>query len=274
MARSILLVTTSLLATAFFACLPVLAGEGEKYLSGWLLTQKSKICGEAAVYLTAAALKVVDPKTSTTLVSKAPDWKVVVFNTSSKTQYASSFEKFQGYSRLGLQVQVGFTHGGIPLAKQSGTSTVEGTKANIYGTTPQYEKNNRRLFLAGRLSGGAPATARLLTSSGWALPAQEGAILSRLYGVDDTSDIPLDFHCTDQERADKAGLKTLAIKKTTIAAKEFDCPVGYRFVTSMEGVRIDAGGQTAMEDMLKGLDDRIDAKSKAATKPGAKPESK
>lgn len=240
--------------------LPLSAGAAEKPHSGYILKQTSQVCGDVTVYLTANALKVVDPKTSTTLVSKGPDWKVQVFNTSNKTEYMVSFDKFQGYSRMGLQVQMGFKYGGIKLVKRSGSSTILGVTTNTYGTSDVVENSSRRLFLAGKVSGGAPWTARLSTASGWTVPAQPGEILSRLYGVDDTPDIPLEFHCQDQERSDKVGLKTHSIKKVVIAANEFDCPSGYRPVTTMEGVRLDAGGQGAMEDMLKGLDDRIDGK--------------
>ena len=48
---------------------------------GWVLTQKSKLCGSMQVYLTRDAVRAFDAKTSTVLVSKSPEWNVIVFNT-------------------------------------------------------------------------------------------------------------------------------------------------------------------------------------------------
>ncbi|MBS1995538.1 MAG: hypothetical protein JSS86_04475 [Cyanobacteria bacterium SZAS LIN-2] len=224
---------------------------------GWILTQKSQVCGNIQVFLTANAVKAVDAKTSTTLVSKAPDWKVVVFNRSNKTIFTCPVDKFIGYSIAGMQVQMGFQHGGVPVVKKPGTSKVLGMTANIYGTTAEYENHNRQMYLHDEGGDTLPRSAILLTSSGWALPPQEARILCRLYGLGIAQDIPLDFHCKDQVGDNSEGLSTSTIKKASIPAREFDCPSGFTRVDTMEGVRLDASGQTAMEDMLGSLDDTI-----------------
>jgi len=231
---------------------------------GWILSQKSQVCGYIEVFVTAAAVKAVDGRTSTTLISKAPDWQVVVFNKSNKTVFTSPFEKFIGYGISGLQVQMGFKHGGIPVSKTQLTGTAAGLPANIYATTPEYEKRSREHYLRKQVTSGMPRSARILTSKGWALPSQPAVILCRLYGLGDTPEVPLEFHCLDQDGKDDGGLTTKSARKATIADKEFETPVGYTKVPTMEAVRIDAGGQTAMEDMLQGLDDGIGKMGKGA----------
>jgi|GEM_PF-2058748 len=235
---------------------------------GWILEQKSQVCGYMQVYVTATAIKAVDSKTSTTLISKAPDWQVVVFNKSNKTVYTSPFDKFIGYGVTGLQVQMGFKHGGIPVSKKNLKATVAGLPANVYGTTPEYEKRGIEQYQRKQVTSGMPRSARTLTSSGWSLPKQPANILCRLYGLGDTPDVPLEFHCIDQDGLDDTGLSTKSAKKATIASKEFDIPGGYTRVPTMEAVRIDASGQTAMEDMLQGLDDGIGKMGKGKAQTG------
>ena len=70
------------------------------------------------VYLTRDALKAVDVKTGTVLVSKSPEWNVIVFNRSSKTIYTSPFDRFKGYDRIDRQVLMGYKFGGLPLEKK------------------------------------------------------------------------------------------------------------------------------------------------------------
>jgi hypothetical protein len=248
-----LLVATAL---ALFCALP--ASPADKHLVGWVVTQKSKLCGEMKVYLTKDAVKAFDAKTSTVLVSKAPDWKVLIFNTSSKTIYTSSFDRFKGYDRIDRQVMIGFKFGGLPLEKKPGTDSVVGQKVNIYGTSAKTEKSYHERYLKGEITGGSARRARLLVSSNWPVPPQPGVILSQLYGIAPTSGIPLQFECENQEGKKKLNLETRSIKNVAIEARQFDCPSGYRRVANIESVHIDAGGQTAMEEMLMGLDEHID----------------
>ena len=224
---------------------------------GWVLTQKSKLCGSMQVYLTRDAVRAFDAKTSTVLVSKSPEWNVIVFNTSSKTVYTSPFNRFKGYDHIDRQVLMGYKFGGLPLEKKPGTDTVGGYKANIYGTSEKTQRSYRAQYLRGEISGGSPRRARLLVSNDLPLPPQPGILLSHLYGIAPTSGIPLQFECENQEGKKKFNLKTTAIKSKAIEARQFDCPSGYRPVANIESVHIDAGGQTAMEEMLMGLDEHI-----------------
>lgn len=254
--RSVLRIKRFLVVTALalFSAVPSSASDP----AGWVLVQKSKLCGSMKIYLTRDAIKAVDSKSGTVLTSKAPDWKVIVFNTSSKTLYTSPFEQFKGYDRIDRQMLMGYKFGGLPLEKKSGTDTVEGYKANIYGTSEKTEKSYRAHYLHGEISGGAARRARLLVSSDLPLPPQPGVLLSRLYGIAPTSGIPLQFECENQEGKKKLDLKTTAIKNMAIEARQFDCPSGYRPVANIESVHIDASGQNAMEEMLMGLDEHID----------------
>lgn len=47
---------------------------------GWVLTQKSQNLGDQYVYISASGLKCVNPKAGFAMVTRAPDWNIVMFN--------------------------------------------------------------------------------------------------------------------------------------------------------------------------------------------------
>jgi len=265
--------TLSILLLMALLNLSVSLASGFETVPGWILHQKSGIAGETTVQLTATSIKVVDKGSSTVIVSSAPKWDVLVYNTSSKAKYASPLSKFGGYRQLGFAMFTGLYIAGIPLEKKPGYSAVNNMKATVYGAPEKFSKYSRQVFDSTKIvykreehkifnpainkDKGSIRDVAVLASSGWNLPEEEGTILSRLCGIADIPDIPLQAHSIDQEGDKKEALKTLSIRKASLPISDFVVPAGYHSVSTMEAVRLDNRGQDGMEGLLEGIDQHL-----------------
>jgi hypothetical protein len=221
---------------------------------GWILHQKSKLAGDDVVELVSDGLKITFPRTSMVLISKAPKWDIDVYNQSAKTHYKCPLSKFVGFGRLGFAIAVGFHYANVPLTRTTQITRYLATDVHSYGASPAYLKEMKENLKRDRKLHGMAKSALALTAKSWNLPAQEGLILSRLYGLAELQEPPLKFECIDNEGDKKLGLDTEKVVKSKIADSEFVEPQNYKLVPTMEAVSLDTQGESGLQSLLEGID--------------------
>lgn len=236
---------------------------GDQSIQAWALTQKSVAVGTVQVWVSPTYLKLVEPSTSLTLVSCAPDWQVVVYNSRARSVMRSPLSKFTGFSRLGLAITRQFYTDGIPVSKMPGTVVICGQPASVYQSSESFAKRAKEFSDSHyKTDTGAIVSARLLTARAWKLPKEEGIILSRFFAIPDMPELPLYYECVDRGGRKTEVLSTSSCKKVTLSLAQFAIPKDFRPVASMEAVRVDNAGEAGIENMLQVIDGDLSKKRK------------
>ncbi len=227
--------------------------------SGYKLVQKDDHLGEVTVYLTDAAIRIEDKRIGLVLLSKAPDWSVVAFNSKARKQNTSSLSKFEGFSKIGLAVSGGHYFAGVPLTKSAKQGSFEKYTTNIYVSTREFDLESAKAFRRHPEDPGAIRSATMeVATLNLKQTEKQAAILCKVYSLTRVKEIPIKYTCTDHDGSKTVAMSTSKIEKATLAAALFQMPKGYKEVTSLEAVRIDSEGEGALESMLEGLDANLD----------------
>ncbi len=212
---------------------------------GWVLTQKSLTLGDQYVYISPSGLKCVNPKAGFAMVSKAPDWNIVMFNDKTRVYFQTTLDS---YKRT--------------LASRGLTSDLAGRKwsrgsgGNIAGlrATQYVMRGGGSISLVG--ANGKTKISTVNAADYWVsdditVPPRLADLLSSAYGLPTTQNVPLRLECTDA-KGQKRMLETYRMQTiASIPSSYFQCPGGYKAVQSDAEVMMNDEQKQMIDDMSR-----------------------
>ena len=217
--------------------------------SGFILEQKSAVCGDLKIYTSSNAFKLVQKSTGCGLIMKAPAWKVDFFNTTSKVLFETDAKKWTGESS-------NFLAGLISASRFSGM-VEQDTKPSVTPITGLH-CSEIHLVRPGKLPPNIRQNMNELRGATYygtselSLPGEVAFVLQRFYRIPTVKGFPvrLDiFHLTGYKKNE---LDTISCVKSELATSTFDVPTGYRRV-AREGDVVVANKEGLLQDMSDGL---------------------
>ena len=222
--------------------LPVVGSE-----SGFILSQRSGVCGKAEIYVSSKGLKLVQKSTSCVLIMKAPDWKVNYFNMDSKVLYETDAKKWQGKSP-GYIADLMSDSRFLALAPQktANAKSIAGLHCNEtqlvhIGILPPNTKLNENELKSATYYG----------TSALSVPDQAVLVVQRFYRIPTIKGFPVKVDVSDLQGHNQNELNTSSCVKSVFSSSIFDVPTGYKKVTAEEAVT--AGDQGLLQDMSTDL---------------------
>jgi hypothetical protein len=208
---------------------------------GWVLTQKSQNLGDQYVYISPSGLKCVNPKAGFAMVTRAPDWNIVMFNDKTKVFFATTLDKY----KRDLEAH-GFTNSmsDKTWSKSGSTGNIAGLKATQYVMTGSGSNLQRAM---GKQASSLTA-ADYWVSNDIAVPQRLSALLATAYGLPPTGNVPLRLDTTDA-KGNRRLLDTYRMTPSAIPVSYFSCPAGYRQVQSDAEVMMTAEQKQMIDDM-------------------------
>jgi hypothetical protein len=203
-------------------------------VDAYSLYQTSAVLGDKDVFLSSNAVKVVDRKSGTGLVSQGPVWKVYLLNPRSRRICSYALTKYPGIGKETSSITGGIPLSDLPL-KRGVKSTVNGIPAVSCETSKAFEskqqKDLERAFAGPRFVKWGQL---LIADQGPLdkLPRQAKSILCRFYGVPEFAGqgLPLQFKYVDLADVLHTLLLTNTFKTTKLPANAFDPPKDYSIV--------------------------------------------
>jgi hypothetical protein len=232
----------SLLAAVAWATLssaPVFADQ-----QGWVLTQKSTRLGDQYLYVSPEGLKLVNPKLGFNIVTRGPDWNIIIFNEQTHNYYQTTSEawKHQIVARSGST-----TFSGANWQK-SGETKIAGMNSVSYrmnGTLRKYDAH-------GNSSPSKVTGSNYWVSSEIKVPARLIDLLATAYGLPPSTSVPLRL-TYNEDGGERTMLDTYRIDKAPIPVAYFAKPAGYKRVNSDAEVMMSTDQAKMMQDMASSL---------------------
>lgn len=202
------------------------------------LTQYGEVIGGRTLTVAKDGLKIFSRKGGLTIVSRAPDWRVVLYNFKSRLYWEMPRSQFTGDStaRLYSNDQKDFRK-----AKwiKTGTQSKLGRTMDIYVMEPPP---------MGKRQGATSATYYVDSKAVIAKEAYD--ILGKVYFLPPVVGVPLRFKFRDLDDGAVNALETGTIETLTVSPDEFSCPSEYKKAKSMDEVMVDPASQATF-DALK-----------------------
>jgi hypothetical protein len=216
------------LAALFALSIPTSYATG-KDEQGYVIEQNCLSMGNQRIVLTPTAIKIDNRKgTGNVLVSEAPTWKVLIFNTKSKRIMSAEADKFTGGSTPFVVIGLGISFYKLPLQPQKET-TEKGLVLRNYvmprRPVPQLD-DRKKAF--NQLQGIIGASYSVTNSIH--VPKQIQKILVKYYGLPDKDGIPITVNYDDAEGMHFNWLFTQSLKTGSINPSEFAVPKNYQVV--------------------------------------------
>lgn len=239
--------TAILLIVSFILTASVKANE-----ECYILTQKSQSLGDLYLYLCQDAIKVFIPKRNYGMISRAPNWQIVLFNTSTKKYFITNMEKFKGNFAGKLVAFKGDADTSKNwIARKS--SVICGLAAREYCLENINTKSNITNYRGVRRN-----VANLKDINYWVcekinISDKISQMLTKFYGLPDIKFLPLklDYVSTNNETTNV--LTTYRINKYLAPLNYFNIPNGFLAVASESEVLLDNESQQMINDLAKDL---------------------
>lgn len=241
----------ALLAMALVAYFAFSSAPAQADDKGWVLTQKSLMMGDMYLYVSPSGFKFVNPKAGVNFVTRSPNWDVVMYNDKTKVCYSATLDTFKKQVTQNLPQRRDELGAG---KWQKGTVS---NIANLRAT--QYVMNDAAGVQARLAARGKKANQHLQAADYWVseeiqVPPQLADLLSAMYGLPNTMNVPLRLSVTTQEQGTKMQLDTYRSQSCPIPISYYSMPNGYRPVKSSVEVMADEDTKQIIDDMSKDLD--------------------
>lgn len=207
-----------------------------------ILDQKGTYNGDQKIWVSPNAVKAYAGKNHVYVLSKAPDWKVYVFNEKRKVVFQSSLQKWQGGNIQGLAQYFGRVWDCYGWAKTATQQDYMGLKASKYmqGNLKKGQPKPEHFTIGGEY----------LTYEDFKQEPKVVDFLRKLHTVPSLGSIPLFLKSrhskTDPPRID---LETVRVRREKVETDLFSAPTGFKSVKLENDVYSDANMQGLMEDM-------------------------
>lgn len=218
------------------------------HANGWALTQYTPYGGQHYLYFSHEGMRLAQKKMGITIVAKAPDWKLTMFNDHSKTYFQTTYQDWKQRSAKGQSFVSSFqrTH------KFRNINPVKGAAGNIAGmAATQYfvgPKNAHEWQ-----SKPTPGWMLCWLSNDITVPQQMTDILTSQFGLPTMHGVPLKVERIDDHGRMVTDLNTEASQVQNLTASNFTYPANYKRVQEdIEVLVPDDTSQTAA-DLLNDL---------------------
>ncbi len=199
---------------------------------GWLLNQYTPYSGQHQLFFSSDGLRIATRKMGITVVSKAPDWTITMFNDRSKTFYQTSYQdwtrrhKRPGHSKFGNK----------PPRK--------GTTSNIAGlSATQYIQGTQ----------GQPGSIVYWLSNDITVPKQLSSIITSQFNLPSVTGMPLRVDQVDDHGRPVTALNTESAHTQHLTAANFRYPSAYKRVQDDMEVLVPNESSQSTQDLLNEL---------------------
>jgi hypothetical protein len=221
------------------------AGQAQQQ-KGWALYQTSPHSGVWYVYLSKNGLAAVNKKIGATLVTRAPQWNVVLYNDKTKVYYLSTLSQWKG----SFQSPNAKTNRFKQAAKKAvSTPPRKGKTAPIAGLmATQY-------ITESPLQGSGAKRAEFWVTRDIEVAPQLTEILAKTYGygLNDVHGMPLRVAYIDETGKRIPVFDTLKAQQQIIPTESFTYPPTYTQVDNEVAVFMDEKGRKAMANIMDDL---------------------
>ncbi len=231
----------SLTAGFFFSSASTYAAD----VRGWVLLQEQPHTGLWNIYLSAAGMAAVNKKMGCTLVTKAPQWNVVMYNDKTKVYFLSPLSEWKGASLKAAS-------SGKSAAKQSAY------KQMLVEKKPKKLQDGKILghkasqYLTDNLASTGLKKVEFWVTPDVQAPPELKTVFSKIYGVGLSSmaGLPLKVSYIDENGKRTPVFNTLEIADKQIPLSNFTYPSSYKRVDSEIAVLMDEKGREAMSSIM------------------------
>ena len=188
------------------------------------------------------------------MVTKAPDWNIVMFNDKTRCYYQTTLDSYKR-----TLAQRGLTSDLANRQWARGQSnTIAGMRATQF-----VMRGGGPITRMG--SNGKPKTSTVSAADYWVsdeitVPARLGDLLASAYGLPTTQYVPLRLEYTDA-KGPKRMLETYRMQATPIPPTYFQCPGGYKLVQSDAEVMMNDEQKQMIEDMSREMGGGLESPS-------------
>lgn len=218
---------------------------------GWVLTQKSLMMGDMYLYVSPSGFKFVNPKAGVNFVTRSPNWDVIMFNDRTKVCYSATLDTFKKQVTANLPQRR--SELGAANWQKGSVSNIANLRATQYVMSDAAGVQAR---VAARK--GQRVQQHLKGADYWVcediqVPPQLADLLSSMYGLPNTLNVPLRLSVTTAEQGTKMQLDTYRSQACPIPISYYSMPSGYRPVKSSVEVMADEDTKQIIDDMAKDL---------------------
>ncbi len=186
--------------------------------TGWLFDQDTSTLGKMTVYYDVnKALRIDMDRTKSTLVMKAPDWRIQMFNKARKISFSTDSENFGGLIRAAhIAAVVTSPRTGMNV-KFADNTTFVGVAAKRYLYSPTKAQSEVTMLKSAEYwVGTLPAPPRVTRA------------IEKLYNVPLVDGLPLALFVRSVHNYNYKELNTHYAKEKQLAADTFAVPAGYK----------------------------------------------
>lgn len=238
-------------ALALLAHLGVSSVPAQAADKGWVLTQKSLMMGDMYLYVSPSGFKFTNPKAGVNFVTRSPNWDVLMFNDKTKVCYSATLDTFKKQVTANLpqrRAELGqgnWQKGNVSnIANLRATQYVMADAAGVQARVAARSKRQPSQHLKG---------ADYWVCEDIQVPPQLSDLLSSMYGLPNTMNVPLRLSVTTAEQGTKMQLDTYRSQACPIPIDYYSMPSGYRPVKSSVEVMADEDTKQIIDDMAKDL---------------------
>jgi hypothetical protein len=205
----------------------------------WVIEQENAQLGKLTVYASQNALRVKVGRTGGNLVARAPDWKVVFYNTEDLVYYEAPYDRFQRQELPALIATTDYFEGRKLNPQPVNYSGVRALR--VSAPTPEGSTVGMMMpSYSGVGNESAPSKSKavvVIATEAIPVPAKSIAILKAIYRVPRFGGFPLGVFFQHKNNSSGVTLKTYSIKEEERSSSLFNYSVkGYKLAKTAETV--------------------------------------
>lgn len=216
-------------------------------IKGWRLQQDNPHTGIWEVYLTSGGMAAVNEKLNCTLVTRAPQWNVVMYNNKTKVYFMAPLSEWNGMSIKGQSNNFNQTYG------RAQSVLVERPPKKIKdGKILGYKASE---YLTDNLASTGLKKVEFWITPEIQAPSQLKHMFSKIYGVglSKMTGLPLEVSYIDENGKRTPVFTTRKVAAAQIRLQSFIFPSSYKRVDSEIAVLMDEKGREAMASIMDDL---------------------
>jgi len=243
------------LATILFSVVlssAVIAAETEC----WELVQTSLITGKHRITVSPKAFKIQSIGNRYCIISKAPDWKVSVFNRYAKTIYETPTQGFKGNLAAGTGAFGGYLEN-LPILRRPRTkdSVMRLPSLLMHVDNPTVRKARKR---SQGYSGVSLNTGDVLSADYWMwdnnrLAPSFQIVMNKLYRFP-IGAIPLKFITVNSDKETNIEVDTLSVRQIPYDEKSFEVPKNFTVVKDELAIVNDSSRNRQVKNLIQNWD--------------------
>jgi hypothetical protein len=207
-----------------------------------LLVQESTVTGSQNVYITPRALRIDNKKTGTTIVCKAPQWQVDIYNKRNRSVYSCAPQEFKA-SFFNTFTKVYRENFASLKWKKSSSENRDGIEISKLGVQLDGKRGRLDLMNVDVRSG------EYFVATSFKLPSKACDVLATFYSLPLVGEIPIQCIFYGMHAETLTPLSTKEIKNISVVDPFFEVPK-FAVAKSERDVFIDPTARQTIEEMF------------------------